>query len=215
MHLEPGLLLLPYRNRWSRKPVGRKAAMSGALLAASLLPVTPVVPAVCGVVAGVLACKGARVSLHVWLELLAAPLLFTAIGSAIAAGGNPENYPAALAALARGFGGASATMLLAATTPPMDLIAFCQRRRGCRTLAELLLLSFRAAVALGQSGLAMVTALRIRGLGQSWQTAPRVYSLFAGALAVRSLQQAQRAEAGMAVRGFDGSPPLIGPEEAP
>jgi len=211
MHLEPGLLLLPYRNRWSQKPARQKAALAGALLIAALAPAHPAVPIASGTLAGLLACKGARVSLHTWLELLAAPLLFAAFGGAVIATSGSDGMSVALTALARVFGAASATLLLTVTTPILDVMSLVPRRRGFRTLSELFLLSFRAAVAIGQSGLAMINALRIRGLGQSWRTAPGIYASFSGALAIRALQQAQRAEAGLAVRGFDGALPLVGP----
>ncbi|MBM3757341.1 MAG: hypothetical protein FJW38_25565 [Acidobacteria bacterium] len=211
MHLEPGLLMLPYRNRWSRKPVGHKVAIAGALLIAALVPASPFVAIASGVLAGLLACWSARVSLHTWLELLTAPILFAAVGGVIIATSGSDGPATALATLARVFGAASATLLLTVTTPILDVVALVQRRRGFRTLSELFLLSFRAIVAIGQSGFAMINALRIRGLGQSWHTAPGIYASFAGALAIRSLQQAHRAEAGLAVRGFDNGLPLARP----
>ena len=210
MHLEPGLLLLPYNNRWARKKVVHKALLSGVLLGIAVAPLPPAAGIGAGVLAGALACGAARISLHTWLELLFAPILFAATGAAVAAMGGGEG---AVAALARVFGAASATLLLATTTPVLDLVALLQGRRGFRTLAELFLLSYRAVVAVGEAGLAMVTATRLRSLGQRWRTAPRVYGLFAGALAVRALENARRAEAGLAVRGFQGRVPLVGPGE--
>ena len=211
MHLEPGLLLLPYNNRWARKKVIVKALLSGVLLGIAVSPLPPVAGVGAGIVAGTFAIAGARIALHTWLELLLAPMLFGAAGAAAIALGGGDG---AGAVLARVFGSASATLLLATTTPVLDLVALVQHRRGCRTLAELFLLSFRATVAIGAAGLAMVTALRLRGLGQRWGTAPAIYGAFAGALAVRALENARRAEAGLAVRGFQKRMPLVGPGEA-
>jgi cobalt/nickel transport system permease protein len=214
MHLEPGLLLLPHNNRWSGKSITHKLLLSSLLLAVAVAPFPPVIAIAVGVLAGALACLSARITLHTWLELLAAPLLFAAAGGAVVAFSGPEGRHAAFAALARVFGAASATLLLATTTPILDIVALLQRRSGFRTLAELFLLSFRAAAAIAEAGLAMVNAIRLRHLGNSWRTAPRVYSAFAASLALRSLENAHRAEAGLAVRGFQGRLPLVGPKGA-
>jgi cobalt/nickel transport system permease protein len=213
MHLEPGLLLLPHNNGWAAKKSTHKIALAGVILLIAIGPVPPAVAIAAGVLAGACACLGARVPLHTWVELLMAPLLFTVAGAAILAYSAEDGGLSALAVVARVFGATSATLLLGVTTPLLDVVALLQRRRGFRTLAELFLLSFRAAVALGEAGLAMGNAIRLRRLGSRWRTAPRVYSHFAGALAVRSLEKARRAEAGLAIRGFAGRLPLVGPGE--
>jgi cobalt/nickel transport system permease protein len=211
MHLEPGLLLLPHNNRWAHKKVTHKIALAGMLLLIAIGPGSPTVAIVTGVLAGTCACLGARVPLSNWVELLMAPVLFAMVGGALVAYPGNGGGDAALSLVARVFGAASATLLLGVTTPLLDVVALFQRRQGFRTLAELFLLSFRAAVAIGEAGLAMGNAIRLRGLGGSWRTAPGIYSAFAGALAIRSLENANRAEAGLAVRGFDGRLPLVGP----
>lgn len=215
MHLEPGLLLLPYNNRWTGKKATHKVALSTVLLGIALAPFPPAVAVTTGLLAGALACLGAKIRLHTWLELLAAPLLFAAAGGMVTAFSSAEGLWAALTTIARVFGASSATLLLGTTTPLLDLVALLQRRCGFRTIAELFVLSYRAAVAVATAGMAMVTAARLRGLGQSWHSAPLVYGSIAGALAVRSLQNAQQAEAGLAVRGFQMGLPLIGPGERP
>ena len=214
MHLEPGVLLLPYNNRWAGWPAGRKACMAGALLVVATAPLPLPFPAGAGLLAGALACAGAGIRFQTWVELLAAPLAFAAAGSVVVAAGAVDRWAAAAGPIVRVYGAASATLLLATTTPLLDLVALFPDRWGAGTLRELFLLSYRAAVAVGEAGLAMVTAVRLRGLGRSWRTAPGVYSAFAGALAVRSLENARRAEAGLAVRGFTQRLPLVAPGES-
>lgn len=212
MHIEPGLLLLPYNNAWSQKSVTSKATLSACLLLAATSPLPAACPIAAGLLAAVLATRAAGIRLHTWAELLAAPLLFAAAAGLPLALRGPEGISAALLGLARVFGAASATLLLATTTPLLDIVALFQRRSGLRTLTELFLLSYRAAVAIASAGLSMTIAIRLRGLGGRWRTAPHTYAAFASALAIRSLESARRSEAGLAIRGFHGHLPLFPPE---
>jgi len=211
MHIEPGLLLLPYSNRWSAVPAGRKAALCGFLLVTAIAPFPVAVPLTIGLVAGLLACLGAGIRLHTWAELLVAPLLFTAAGGVVIALSSPHGTVVAAHTLARVFGAASATLLLATTTPVLDLLALLPASRGFRTLHALFTLSYRAVAALCGAGLEMINAIRVRNLGQSWRNAPGFYGSFAGALAIRSLEKARRSEIGIELRGFTSRMPYLPP----
>ena len=209
MRLGPELLLLPYASRWRSKPLVAKAAVSGLLLVLSVAPAPWPVAAAAGCVAGAFAIGAAGVRPLFWLQLLSAPLLFAVLSAGIAAWGGATSGDS----VARTFGATSATLLLGATTPIQDLVAWLQRRRGCQTVAELMLLAYRALTAAGGAGLAMTTALRARRLGRRWQTAPRLYGDFGGALAIRTLERGRRAEAGLSARRLSGPLRLLPPEQ--
>ena len=211
MHIEPGLLLLPYSNRWSMVAARRKAALCGFLLVMAIAPFPAPVPLSIGLAAALFACLGAGIRLHTWAELLAAPLLFAATGGLVVAFSTPDGTVAAARTLARVFGAASATLLLATTTPILDLLALLPASRGSRTLHALFMLSYRAVAALCGAGLEMINAIRVRNLGQSWRNAPGFYGSFAGALAIRSLEKARRSEVGLELRGFSREMPYLPP----
>jgi cobalt/nickel transport system permease protein len=205
MRLGPELLLLPYSSRWRGKPLPFKLTVSGVLLVLSIVPAPWPVAIGAGGVASALAIRSAGVRPLFWVQLLSAPLLFAVLSAGIAAWGGAESGES----IARTLGASAATLLLGTTTPIQDLVAWLQRRRGFQVVAELMLLAYRALTAVVAAGLAMTAALRARRLGQRWQTAPRLYGAFSGALAIRSLERARRAESGMAARRLSGSLRLL------
>lgn len=202
------LLLLPYESRWRGFALVGKLAVSGLLLAVAMAPGPWPVAAGVGVWASVLAVGSAGVRGRFWGLLLSGPMLFAGMSAAIAAWGGAAGGES----LARTFGASAATLLLGVTTPVQDLVAWLQRRRGAETMADLLLMAYRALAAVGQAGVAMVGAVRARRLGQRWRTAPRLYADFSGALAIRSLERARRAESGLAVRRLGGRIRLLSAE---
>jgi cobalt/nickel transport system permease protein len=185
-----------------------KLTISALLLLLSVVPAPWPVAISAGGVASGLAIGAAGVRPRFWLKLLSAPLLFAVVGAGIAAWGGADCGES----IARTFGASAATLLLGATTPIQDLVAWLQRRRGCQIMAELALLAYRALTAVGAAGLAMTAAMRVRRLGQSWRTAPRLYGDFSGALAIRALERVRRAESGMAARRLSGNLRLLPPE---
>lgn len=208
MRLGPELLLLPYANRWRGKPLPAKMTVSAVLLLLSVVPAPWPVAIAAGSLASALAIGAVGVRPLFWLQLLSAPLLFAMVSAGIAAWGGAASGES----IARTFGASAATLLLGATTPMQDLVAWLQRRRGCQTMAELMLLAYRAVTAVGAAGLAMATAMRARRLGQRLRTAPRLYGDFSGALAIRALERARRAESGLAARRLPGNLRLLPPE---
>ena len=209
MHLEPGLLLLPYTNRWRKKPLGHKVTYAGALLVMASGPWPWPVSVLAGLAAGALAVATAGIRLHTWAELLAPPLTFAVVSAVIVEWGGGGGWTS----VARVFGAASATLLFGVTTPILDLVSALQTVRGLKTLADLVFLTYRAITVVGGAGMAMVTAAKVRDLGRRWQRAPRFYGEFSGALAIRALEKARRSEAGMAARGLHGRLPLLRCEE--
>jgi cobalt/nickel transport system permease protein len=203
MRLGPELLLLPYANRWRGKPLPAKMTVSAVLLLLSVVPAPWPVAIAAGSLASALAIGAVGVRPLFW-----PPLLFAMVSAGIAAWGGAASGES----IARTFGASAATLLLGATTPMQDLVAWLQRRRGCQTMAELMLLAYRAVTAVGAAGLAMATAMRARRLGQRWRTAPRLYGDFSGVLAIRALERARRAESGLAARRLPGNLRLLPPE---
>jgi cobalt/nickel transport system permease protein len=211
VHLDAGLLSLPYSNRWRAKPLVLKVGLTATLLVLATGPWPWPAPILAGLLAGAIAVGGARVGLQTWLQLLSAPLAFAVLSAGISAWGGQNAW----GSVARVFGAASATLLLGTTTPVLDLIAAMQPVRGLQTLAELMFLSYRAITLAGVSGLAMVSAVRVRNLGLGWRQAPSFYGAFAGAVAIRTLEKGRRSEHGLAVRGLEGRMLLLQGEEQP
>jgi len=211
MRLGPELFLLPYASAWRRRPLAVKLTVSGLLLLVSMVPAPWPVAAGAGLLGSVLAVGAAGVRWQLWLQLLTPPLLFAGISAAVVAWGGAASGDS----VARTFGASAATLLFGATTPIQDLAAWLQRRRGGATVAELILLSYRALTLVGEAGLAMTSAMRARHLGRRWQTAPRLYGAFGGALAIRALERARRAETGLAARRLPGRLRLLAPETRP
>jgi cobalt/nickel transport system permease protein len=202
------LLMLPYGSRWRGRSLALKLGVSGLLLLLAVVTAPWPVAVGAGLLASGLAVGAAGVRWGLWVQLLSGPMLFAGVSAAVAEWGGAAGGEG----LARTFGASAATLLLGVTTPVQDVVARLQRGRGGRSLGELLLLGYRALAGVGMAGLAMTTAMRARRLGRRWRTAPRLYGDFGGALAIRSLERARRAERGLAVRGLSGSLRLLGGE---
>ncbi len=216
-----------WASPWRRVRVGEKLLLGGGLLLTALLaPPWPAAPLVAAaVVVAVVGC--ARVPARVLAVACAAPALFIALGVvsvAIRVGDpapdawvrlGPLSVDAASAALAgsvlgRSCAGTLAVLLVATTTPMVDLLAWIRRRGVPGPLVEVASLVYRLLFVLLDTAVAITDAQRAR-LGDAAGLRRRVghVGTALGALLVRSWDRAARLTAGLEARGLDGDLPTL------
>ncbi len=200
-----------WSSPWRRYAVADKAVPAlGTLAAVLLLPAWPATPVV---VAGLTAVAliAARVRPGAWLAAVAAPLVFVLVGAASVAvqvGARPwvsaESVHQALTVLGRGSAGACALILLAATTPMVDLLDAMRRLRIPAPLLDIAALMYRLVFVVWDSA-ATIREAQAGRLGYSTARASRhSFGALGAGLLVRSWRRARRLEDGMAGRGYDG-----------
>lgn len=216
---------------WRRIRVGEKLALSmGMVLTALIAPPWPAAPLV-GLAAVVLTLGPARIPARVLGAGFAAPLAFIAIGSfsvAVQVGAAPVDPwwrlgPISLSAksatdaaklFGRSVAGTLAILLLATTTPMVDLLGWLRRRGLPGALVEIASLIYRLLFVLGDVALNMHAAQVARlgdapagrgGLARRWHTAANSM----GTLLVRAWTRAARLTDGLAARGIDGDLVLL------
>jgi cobalt/nickel transport system permease protein len=121
---------------------------------------------------------------------------------------------AAVALLCKGTLGVVASLLLAATTEPRDLLAGLERLRLPRHLVEIAAFMVRyldvATAELGR----MRTARLARGFRARGPRAWPVVARSGGALFIRSYERGERVHLAMLSRGYAGSLPVLGRPQA-
>lgn len=217
---------IAHGNTWSGRHTGEKVLLGGGLLLLSLiLPPWPgAVLIVCAVVLA--AVLGAGIPLHDLLRVLALPLAFLLSGAAMLAlsldigGATPgvhlsrEGLERAAAVSLRALAATSATMLIVLTTPLPALIHLSRRLRLPEPLIDLAFLTYRftgLTLAMAASGR---QAQRSRLGDGGLMTSLRSTGLLAAALLPRTLARAQRLQAGLNARGYDGTLHTLAPAQA-
>ena len=212
---------------WRQVRVGEKLGLSfGLVLTALVAPAWPAAPLV-ALASIALTLGPARIPGRVLATGFAAPLAFITVGGCSVAirVGAPAvdawwrlgalSMDAASAAtgaqlLARSVAGTLAVLLLATTTPMVDLLGWARQRGAPGPLVEVAALTYRLLFVL----LAVATSIRAAqiarladapgggpaGLVRRWQALGSA----AGALLVRSWDRAARLTEGLAARGIDG-----------
>lgn len=223
MSTAPPLDRAAWACRWRRLNVGDKA-----LLCLGLLTVAVGAPSwhgslTAGAVASACALLWARVPVGIYLRAVAAPAAFIAIGViavAISIGHDPTvetlwrvhwlsitvpGVEQATVLAARGLACMAALILLAATTPLLDLVTGLRRLRIPDELIEITSLIYRYVFLFTDTASRMHQAqtgrLGTTTLRRSFHSA----GLLAANVLVRSWNRARRMEAGLAGRGFTGS----------
>jgi len=222
-----------WSSPWRNRQVGEKAALSlGLLLTALVAPVWPgsVLVAVASLVAMAVL---ARIDVRVLAAALAAPTVFILVGAASVAVGvgaapgdawghlgwfwvGPSGLAQAARLLGHGIAGTLATLLLATTTPMVDLLTAARRLRVPDALIEVSSLTYRllwvllgTTLAVHEAQLARLgDAAGRRGLRSRMQAAGDTV----GSVLVRSWDRARRMEAGLAGRGYERSLPTLSRE---
>lgn len=144
--------------------------------------------------------------------LLLAPFVLVAAAAPLMRQG--EGLDAALGMLAKAALGCSALVLLAATTPVDALLSALAALRCPRLVVLLLGLTARYLHVLGEEAGRLRRAATARGFAPRHLLQARIIGDLAGALFLRSVSRAERVQAAMLARGFDGglvlapAPPL-------
>lgn len=218
-----------WQGPWRHVRVGEKVALSGGLLLTAL--VAPAWPGAVLVALAcvVLTCGPARIPARTLALAMAPPLTFLLVGGATVAvvlGGtppptayfawgplwaDPTTVGTGATAVARGLAGTLAIMLLATTTPMVDVLAWVRRRGLPAPLVDIASLTYRLLFVLLGSALA-IRAAQVARLGRP---TPATVASAMGTLLVRSWTRAAHLQAGLEGRGYvDDLPTLPVPRAA-
>ena len=208
---------------WRGVRVEEKVVLSvGLVLSALAAPSWPGTLAVA--VASVLLIVGpARIPVRVLGVAMAAPVAFLVLGSAsvaVSVGGghvdalaawgplavSPASLAHALDVLAHGVAGTSALMVLATTTPMIDLLTWLRRLRVPDPLIEVASLTYRLLFVLLDTAVGLHDAHTNRLGGTAtrrrrWRVAAAATSM----VLVRAWDRAERLQAGLQARGFESA----------
>ncbi|AJQ90155.1 cobalt ECF transporter T component CbiQ [Propionibacterium freudenreichii] len=213
---------------WRRRRVGEKVACSmGLVLTALLAPTWPGTLLV-AVAAIALIVGAARIRPRVLLAAMSAPIVFLILGAisvlfsvgtapadawwhAAFLSVGPTSVAQAARLFAHGLSGTLAVMVLATTTPMVDLLTWLRRFRVPDPLLEIASLTYRLLFVLAETTANVLAAQRCRlgdnpvgrwnGLSRRWHnTAAAV-----GAIGLRAWDRSSRLTEGLAHRGFETS----------
>jgi cobalt/nickel transport system permease protein len=212
----PAIDVAAWSSPWRWRSPGDKVLLGGGLvLAALLLPTWPTCPIVAAV-ALVLTLGPGRVPLRVLARAARAAAAFILLGVVTIAvtwqSAPPRFGPtvtaqsldAAVDTLAHATAGTAAVLLVAATTPMTDLLAWARRRGLPEPIVDVAGLVYRMLFILLATLGAVRTAQAAR-LGYADRRATmRSAATLTAAVLVRSFDRARRLEAGLAGRGFEG-----------
>jgi cobalt/nickel transport system permease protein len=169
------------------------------------------VVAVSGVPAGYLA---RRMVIETPFVLFAVLVPFIAEGTRIEVFGLSVSQPGLLAAwglLAKGTLGVLASLTLAATTDPRDVLTGLRRLRMPDLIVQIMGFMLRYLDVVSAEMGRMITAMRSRGCDPR---SPRHWPVLArslGALFIRSYERGERVHLAMLARGYDGTLPSMSP----
>lgn len=204
-----------WASPWRTRAVSDKALLCLGLLIVSVASPGWVVPAIVLIGCCVLALGPARISPGLWFGCLAAPAAFLLTGAASVAlvfGGDgglvsvtPESMARAGTVLVRGAAGTAGVLLLACTTPMVDVIAGLQRLRVPEPLLDITALTYRLLFVLADVAVTVRRAQAERLGHDGFRRSMRSTALLASALLVRSWDRATRLTEGLAGRGFEGA----------
>lgn len=211
-----------WTSPWRPRRVLDKAVLAGGLLGCAVaLPAWPG-GLLAGAVAVAVLLGPARVRPGLLLRTVRIPLAFIALGAVsllVAVSWDagprvspvPQALPEAATVLVRGTSGALAVLVLAATTPMVDLFAALHRARVPAALVEVASLVYRLVFVLVGSVHAIREAQEARLGFTSRSAAYRSLSALIAAVLVRSWTRARRLEDGLAGRGYVDALPTLEP----
>lgn len=200
-----------WQSPWLRRDVRDKAGLSLGLVSLALvLPVWPGALLV-AVTSTVLLLGPARIRPSVLARCLLAPATFIIIGALSVAvtltwdgglGMTPESLTSAASLGAHGVAGTLAVLVLAATTPMVDLMSGLSRARVPQVCVEIAALVYRLLFTLLES-VGAIREAQVARLGyDSRRAAMRSAAVLTGSVLLRAWQRAQRLEEGLAGRGY-------------
>ncbi|MDN5718361.1 MAG: cobalt ECF transporter T component CbiQ [Janibacter sp.] len=165
----------------------------------------------------------ARVPVRTWLGAMLGPLVFIVIGAVTIAitfgpgdlvswgplGVDEGSVSRAALVAARALAATSATVLLAATTPMVDLLAGLRRARVPEVAIDIAAVTYRMIFSLLDAASSIRDAQAGRLGYASGRTARRSVGLLAAAVLVKAWDRAQRLDEGLAGRGGVGAVPVV------
>ncbi|MCI1749608.1 MAG: cobalt ECF transporter T component CbiQ [Acidipropionibacterium sp.] len=215
---------------WRRRPVGEKVALSLGLVATALC--TPAWPGTLfvSVAAAVAILAFARIRARVLWQAMCAPLVFLALGgvSVLVSVGTAQDPTAvwwhagilsvgpvsarqAANLVAHGLAGTLALMILALTTPMVDLLTWMRRFRVPDSLLEIANLTYRLIFVLldtvataheaSRCRLGDAPIGRLNGFRRRWENTAALM----GSVGIRAWSRANRLNDGLVNRGFEDS----------
>ncbi|MCE1180143.1 cobalt ECF transporter T component CbiQ [Actinomycetota bacterium] len=211
-----------WASPWRHRATGDKALLAlGMLLVAALSTSRTVSVLVLALAAGV-ALVVARIPARTWLSALSAPAAFVAVGSvalAVTIGADAADTLAsvgavditrsgvaqAVSASLRSFAAMACLVLLAATTPMTDLLAWLRRLRVPEAMVDIAGLVYRMLFALLDASRSVREAQAARLGYRSGRMARRSIGMLLGAVLLRAWTRARRLEDGLAGRGYTTS----------
>jgi cobalt/nickel transport system permease protein len=221
---------LAHSNRWSGRHAGEKCALGGGLLALSLV-LPPLPGAIFVLLAAVGAALGAaRLPPGGYASILALPAGFLCMGTLTLAvsldpfGAGPwltvtaAGVAIALEAGLRALAATASLLLIVLTTPVHEVLGLLRRARLPAPICDIMLLIYRMAILTldiaAAARRAQAGRLGYTGLARSVRSA----GLLLANLLPRLLGRAERMQAGLAARAYDGElrvlPPPRGPSRA-
>ena len=207
-------------NRWRHRHPGEKAALAGGMLLIAISLPPGLITAMIAVLMALAALLGARVSWRRFLGGVAVPagFLFTGVlPILISLAWWPEhnlpsvklNLSAAGEVINRGLAATTCLIFFATTTSISDILHLLRAARCPDFVLELMMLTYRFALALVQIARSVRLAQRLR-LGYHSRTAGfRSLGLLAANLLPRSIDRAKRLAQGLESRGYDGQLPVL------
>lgn len=211
-----------WASPWRHRAVGEKLLLSGGLLAVTVsLPAWPG-SVLAAATALVVLLGPARVAPGVLARVVAAPLAFIVVGAlsvlvslqweagpALAV--TDETRRTALNLLGRGTAGTLGVLVIAATTPMVDLLGALRRLRVPEACIDVAALVYRLVLVLFATLFQMGEAQAARLGYRDRRTTLRSSAALGAGLLLRSWDRARRLEEGLAGRGYSGSLPSLDP----
>ncbi|WP_338751427.1 cobalt ECF transporter T component CbiQ [Janibacter alittae] len=211
-----------WSSPWRTRSTLEKALVCVGLLLVAATTTSLVVAGGVGVCAVGLALV-ARVPIGLWLRSMVGPLVFIVIGAVTIAvtlgpgdliswgpvGVDEGSASRALLVAGRALAATSAMILLAATTPMVDLLAGMRRMRVPEVAVDIAAVTYRLIFSLLASATAISSAQAGRLGYASGRAARRSLGQLCAAVLVTAWDRARRLEEGLAGRGGVGTVPLV------
>ena len=206
-----------WASPWRRRRVGEKVGLSLALILTALLTDPWPGCVLVALISLVLILGAAKIRPTLLAGVMAAPIVFLLIGSIPVAvhlgaegwGIGPVRVTAAglttaVGLLAHGISGTLAVMVLATTTPMVDLLTWMRTLHVPDTLLEIASLTYRRLFVLLGTTWAVHQAQRARlGDDASWRRRMDTAAGTVGSIMLRSWQRAVRMQEGLEGRGYE------------
>lgn len=211
-----------WTSPWRSRSTAEKSLVCVGLLLVAATTTSLVVAGLVGSSAVGLAVA-ARVPVRTWLGAMLGPFVFIVIGAVTIAitfgpgdlvswgplGVDEGSASRAALVAARALAATSATVLLAATTPMVDLLAGLRRARVPEVAIDIAAVTYRLIFSLLDAAGAISAAQGGRLGYANGRAARRSVGLLAASVLVRAWERARRLEEGLVGRGGVGAVPLV------